>query len=272
MAHYILYLVSLWLVVSPLYLGARRIARARAGADVPPMPSLIAVAINLLACANFSIAIILADSIFFQGGRLRAVNALSLAILVSVIVDSYSVLAARRIRKDIPKEKLTAPLIILTISTMLFAVVLYIRSMPGSSRAALKMSAPFQGSWRVITGGRFKFMNYHHGNPPSQNSEVDFVVVGAEGLSLGRPLFAPVDGLVIRATHPRRRRRETSSLLERIQAWMSGWRISKKARLKSKRASVFMPVRRLRHVAAAAARTFPTCISTPKRTGILFPC
>jgi murein DD-endopeptidase MepM/ murein hydrolase activator NlpD len=81
----------------------------------------------------------------------------------------------------------------------LLGFILTLRGVPGPNSEALRTQWPFEGRWRVVTGGRHRLTNYHHGTQPNQTLAVDFVIDGPRDASMGQPLFAPVSGVVVQA-------------------------------------------------------------------------
>jgi len=152
-----------------------------------------------------SLAIFRGARIFLSDSLLKTSYILAGSVFLTVLIDlvaDYRYPVART-QKEIRKKTINIILIALT-GMIVFLIVVYLRSMPGSKRDACNMTIPFRGKWRVITGGRFKFMNYHHGNPDAQNYAVDFVKLGLEGASRGQKIFAPVTGKIVKAVGNRK--------------------------------------------------------------------
>jgi hypothetical protein len=139
--------------------------------------------------------------IFLLGTLLKSTYVLASSLLLTVILDLLSdYLYPRKPGGRDSGRKIVSCFLMGLCGVSVFLFVSMLQSMPGSKRDALKMSVPFQGKWRVITGGRFKFMNYHHGNPTSQNFAADFVrMEGGEGASRGRKVYSPVSGTVVKS-------------------------------------------------------------------------
>jgi hypothetical protein len=199
---YLIFLFSIWLVVSALLRFLKRVKDPGWGRGSAILKGIHFLDIfPFLGGAFLSLAILKGARIFFSGSLLKSTHVLAASLLVGVILDLLSeILFPLKIKIQKTKRKWAARIIMGLCGVSLLIAVLVLRSMPGSQENALKMSMPFKGKWRVITGGRFRFMNYHHVNPDSQNLAVDFVVAeGGGDASRGQKVFSPVSGTIVRA-------------------------------------------------------------------------
>jgi murein DD-endopeptidase MepM/ murein hydrolase activator NlpD len=128
------------------------------------------------------------------------VFALGLAMFISVLIDLRTAVKTGGRHLQAPGERVQAILFCLIGLTAL-VFMMNLRTVPGGTET-LAVAWPVQGKWRTVQGGRFTFLNAHHGRPRSQNFAVDLVKGG--GSSLGEPVLAPVAGTIIRAVNDHR--------------------------------------------------------------------
>jgi murein DD-endopeptidase MepM/ murein hydrolase activator NlpD len=142
--------------------------------------------------------------IFLSESVLTATHVLEASLVLSCVVSLVREYRFPGITSRHSCIKWLTPVIMVMLGFLLNGYVFYLRSMPADKKKAIKTVVPFKGKWRVITGGRFEFMNYHYNNPDTQNYAVDFVKTGPDDASRGQKIYAPVGGLVVKAVGNRK--------------------------------------------------------------------
>jgi murein DD-endopeptidase MepM/ murein hydrolase activator NlpD len=146
-------------------------------------------------------AILVATSIFFGAGLFLTgrllLSAFFLAgtVLVSSGLGLYSSFAFPH-DGEATRTRLIANGAVCFFAAGVLVFIFYLRSVPGPNSEAICLSFPVKGTWRVVTGGRSRVTNYHHGRPHAQDYAIDLVLVGKEGASAGMTIFSPLDGTV----------------------------------------------------------------------------
>lgn len=163
----ILYALSVWLIISRIYLIARS---WKTSPDISPSRQqkilMVRPVLMILAVVLLFAGIWLGLPLFVTGRILTAAIVLGVSMLFATCLDA--VLSITFVsRKKIGKKSLITPLISLAIGLATVAFVFYLRCPPADG---IELAYPVKGEWKVITGGRTSFTNYHHGNPVSQNS------------------------------------------------------------------------------------------------------
>ena len=199
-------ILCFWMPAFAVWRSAGRARLCRKSDSESPQKWIILIPILSFSGGVFlSLAIVSGARIFLSGSLLTASYILACSVFLTVMIDLASDYRYPAIRsKKETKKKIFSSSLMVFIGMAAFLFVVYLKSMPGVKRDACNMTNPFRGKWRVITGGRFKFMNYHHNNPDVQNYAVDFVKDGPEDASRGQKIFSPVTGKVLKAVGNRK--------------------------------------------------------------------
>ncbi len=200
--HFIVYLLALWFLVSTsisiFRLRTRIFHAAEADRAWHLNPSAL---INLAAASFVSVSILLGAGLFFQGRELVAFRILALIILATSAVDTLVAFRSPHSPKISRRMQLAPQLLSILLAFCALSFIYYVRSTPPTAEGFQRLSYPVKGSWRVVSGGRTGLTNDHHDQPPAQSYAVDLVY--DEGPSEGRPVYAPIEGLVIVAVNDR---------------------------------------------------------------------
>ncbi|HPB31828.1 MAG TPA: M23 family metallopeptidase [Candidatus Sumerlaeota bacterium] len=154
----------------------------------------------LLSAVVMCIAIIYGARLFLAGRLWNSIRMLSLVLIVSAVLDAFSQRLSPALRKR-RKAPLVASVAAVVTACAALIFVLHLRSAPPPTHPRIHLSYPVKGEWLVITGGKHAMLNYHHGNPPSQNYAVDLIL--ERGDCTGEIIYSPVDGVVAEAFHDR---------------------------------------------------------------------
>lgn len=197
----LIYFAIAWLVIACIRRAWKAGARCE-GADGPAhrLKATLPIALNFLAALCFSLSILLGARLCYQGPTLAALHALACVILMTSTSDvfvSWRYPADRRWRPG----KLVAGLLAVALAAGLLVIIIGIRAAPTGGNRVLAIDYPVNGGWRVVAGGGFAFLNYHHDHPRAQNFALDLVCEYGE--TEGEKVYAPLEGVVVKAENDR---------------------------------------------------------------------
>jgi len=193
-SHWLVYVAALWFAVSGVY---RIRNRSRQSIKIEDLHLRIQQALptlgSSLGAGFLSIGMFRGARLFFVEETLTSINILAAVLLVLSAAEALMTWLF-----PVPIEWKWSALISSLVAPLLgvgvFLSALWLTSVPGNSANAIHLSYPIKGEWIVVTGGRSRITNYHHGRPESQNFAID--IIRRRGPSEGEPIYSPVDGIV----------------------------------------------------------------------------
>jgi murein DD-endopeptidase MepM/ murein hydrolase activator NlpD len=181
-----------------IFLGALRLRKLRtAGSAHDQRPDRLRAALSLaLPCAAaFATLSMLAPLTGIPHPSGRVVVVLGTAILLAGAANAFLLWVTPTDRKawvgtyGVRSLELAA-------ATAMIVLAVWLRAVPSG---AVDLDWPTEGRWTVVSGGRLKTMNHHWENPVQQNYALDMISADSSVSTLGSAVFAPADGVVVRA-------------------------------------------------------------------------